>query len=329
MSPANTQQFAFTYDEEVRAKIETHIMTERLTRKQASELIGLSSETRLSKYLTLNKPNAIPEPDMPHVENAIKHFLRHQDRRAAMMGTLFETSVSKVIDSTFKLIRKSGDFGFIHGPAGCGKTCGGLFYQAQNPNVMFFTADKEHCSSPAMRRMVFEELRWLKNSRGQIWHRRIRPGDWIYDILRTSERFAIIDNAQRLTLGALEWWADLNDATGTPVVFMGNPDALTVMQRSDQVSSRIGIVTPVDIKQDNKLIAEGLVKLFAPEGNGTLVEAIEDKVLEPGRARRAKKFLRLASCIHDGLPEKGRSWERAAELAESKLLRPNPMALKK
>ena len=157
----------------------------------------------------------------------------------------------------------------------------------------------------------------------------MNKGEWIYEILRNSERIVLIDNAQRLTLGALEWWADLNDDTGTPLVFMGNPDALTVMKRSDQISSRIGIATEVDIRKDSLHIAEKLVEQFAPEGNGTLVAAIKDKIMEPGRARRARKFLRLAEKIHAGLEGDDRTWEHAADLAEDKLLPPNYSAVKK
>lgn len=317
----------FTHDEEIRRGIEQLITTRELTHARAANLIGLSSASRLTKYLGLNKPENRPEPDMPRVEKTIRNFLRHQDRRAAATSSLFETSATKTVDDTIKQIRRTGDMGLLWGPAGSGKTSGAQLFCRNHPATILFTATKDRRDAKAVRNAVFEELRNERDAANRNYSGNTPRAEWIQRILRGTERVILVDNVQRLSLDALEWFADLNDATHTPVAFLGNPEVLNIIRKSDQLSSRIGIVTEVKISRDEGAIAKKLVEQFAPEGNGELVDCVVSVVGDIGYARRAKKTLQLTQAVHEGAP--ALTWEQCFEASQAKLLRPNMLAEKK
>lgn len=317
----------FTHDESVRRALEDFIEQHSLTHAEAATRLKLSSATRLAKYLGLKNPANQPESDMPRVEMTVRHFLRHQARREALVQSLFETSVSKAIHNTIKHARKTGDMCLIHGPAGGGKSCGGELYCRNQPNSVMITATTDRRDARAMRNMVFEELRFDRDSKGIAYDNHTTRWEWIINILRGSERVIIVDNAQRLNLKAFEWFCDLNDLTGTCVAFLGNPEVLDVIAKSDQVNSRFGIVSEVRIYRDEEVIAGQLVQQFAPEGNGALTEHVAGILSGPGHARRAKKHLQLTAAIKEG--NRNLDWVQAAKDAETKLLKPNRHALKK
>lgn len=317
----------FKHDEEVRRAIELLIEQRGLTHAQAASLIGLSSHSRLTKYLGLCKPENKPEPDMPRVEKTVRNFLRHQDRRAAATNSLFVTSATKTVDDTIKQIRRTGDMGLLWGPAGSGKTSGAMLFCRNHPTTILFTATKDRRDAKAVRNAIFEELRHEKDAGNKAYSGNTPRAEWIQRILRGTERVILVDNVQRLALDALEWFADLNDATHTPIAFLGNPEVLNLIRKSDQLSSRIGIVTEVRISKDEGEIAKRLVEQFAPEGNGTLVDCVVGVVGDIGYARRAKKTLQLTQAVHEGNP--ALPWEKCFEASEAKLLRPNLFAEKK
>lgn len=320
-------QTPWKHDEAVRSEIERFTEEHELTHAQAAQRIKLSSATRFAKYLGLKNPENVAETDMPRVEAAVRNFLRHQARRAAHVKNLFETSVSRAVEATIKQARRTGDMVLIHGPAGSGKSCGAELFCRNNPNTILVTATKDQRCARAMRNMVFEQLAHDQDSKGRGYSGSLPRWEWITAVLTGSERVVVVDSAQRLTLGALEWCADLNDATGTAIAFLGNPEVLKLMRLSDQLSSRIGIVTEVRIRKDEAAIAKELVEQFAKAGNGELAEAVLGIVGEAGHARRAKKHLQLTAAIKDG--DAGLSWGAAFEAAGKKLLKPNFAAIKK
>lgn len=317
----------FQYKEEVRQQIESYIAENDLTHAQAAQRIKLSSATRLAKYLGLKNPENKAESDMPRVEMAIRHFLRHQARRQAMVANLFPTSVSKKVHNTIREARKTGDMCLVHGPAGSGKTCGGELYCREQPNSLMITASKDMRDERAMRNLVFAELQFDRDTKGHTYNGYSRRWDWIVSVLTGSERVIIVDNAQRLNLGAFEFFADLNDITGTAVAFLGNTEVLQTIRRSDQIRSRFGIVSEVRIKGDEEMIATKLVEQYAPEGNGDLAENVVGLVGDVGHARRAKKHLQLTSAIKEG--NSNMSWTEAFRAAGTKLLKPDHLAIKK
>jgi DNA transposition AAA+ family ATPase len=48
-------------------------------------------------------------------------------------------------------MRRTGDMGLIHGPAGVGKTCGAELFCRDNPNTLFITAKKYACGKARRR----------------------------------------------------------------------------------------------------------------------------------------------------------------------------------
>jgi DNA transposition AAA+ family ATPase len=63
---------------------------------------------------------------------------------------------------------------------------------------------------------------------------------WMEQVLRGTERLIVVDNANRLHFHSFQWLMDFHDATLVPIAFVGNPEVLDILRRSDQLFSRIG-----------------------------------------------------------------------------------------
>lgn len=322
MSSTNTTTHPtdWQHDEAVRAALETFADARQLTHGDIARRINVTP-TRVSKYLALNRPGTgdaprRAEPDMPRVEAAVKRLLRHISRREAFHQTLFTTSVSKQVETVLKTIRRTGDIGLVHGPAGIGKSCGAELFCGENPNTIFITVSEYANSSGAVESAIFEEF--ISTSEEQ-WPGNIRRMLWLERILRGSERLFIVDNAHQLTVGAFRLLFNFHDTTGIPIGLIGNPEVLRIIRANDQLFSRIGFVSAVRVRDDADAIARQLITQHAPGAEAELLESAANIVTRFGHARTLKKQLALAADIHTARPADG--WIKAFEAAATRLIK--------
>ncbi len=309
------------HDEALRSAAEKFIQDNKLTQSQfTGRLAGNFSTTRVAKYINLDKPENKPEADMPKVEASIRAYLRHVSRGAEANAKLFENSLSKRMAGAMKHIRKTGDVGLIHGDGGEGKTSGAILFCRENPDTIMVTAKSPYaCSDWAVMQMVFDEF---TASVADKWDGHGCKWTWLEKQLRGTQRLLIFDDAELLYLSAFRWAFSIHDATGVPIVFIGNDEVITKISAADtsgKMISRVGMKHNATLANDEKLCAEKLIEQFAP-GAGELLELVQAKILRFGHSRRARKQLTLAATYRESSDNK--SWQAAWDWAEGKLINP-------
>lgn len=335
----------FTFDLATRDAIERYRESNKLRHQDMAEKLRLSSTSRYTKWINLAKPENKPENDAARVQNAARQFLRHRQQLDSGEKNLFESPVTRLFELAMNTVIHTSDLSLSWGPGGVGKSCAARYYRMQHPQAVLITAAHDLRNHMAMRRLVFEELKFETDNKGGHYHHSVPQWSWIVNILRGTERPIIVDAGERLTLTALEWFCDLNDLTRTPVMFVANEDLLRVASRSDRVSSRIGKVTKfdlglavlaanknateADIHRHEELVTRNMIERFAPgaEKEKDFVEDAVATLAEGGSTRRLEKHLRLAALIHSHMDEP--DWDTAWSAARTQLIKPNPHAEKK
>jgi hypothetical protein len=317
-TPTNPHEWQ--HDEDVRAALEAFLTERQMTQSEFSRRINVTP-SRVNKYLRLNQPAAGDTPrkaesDMPTVEASAKRFLRHISRREAFHQTLFATSVSRQVDTVLKTVRRTGDIGLVHGPAGIGKSCGAELFCGENHNTIFITVSEYANSAGAVETAIFEEFTAASEEQ---WPGNVRRMVWLEKILRGSERLIIVDNAHQLTTGAFRLLFNFHDTTGVPIGLIGNPEVLRLIRANDQLFSRIGFVSAVRVRDDSEAIARQMITQYFRGAEDEILESAANIVTRFGHARTLKKQLALAADIYAARPADGRA--KAFEAAATRLIK--------
>jgi hypothetical protein len=242
-----------------------------------------TNQTAVSKYL-----NGKPEGDVARLEAVAEDVLKTAGARAELKLRLFETNVTTQISGYFEQVRKTDDFGLVHGAAGLGKSRAVEIYAAGNPTAIALELNRWQSSPHGIEELLFQTL-----ETGQ-WPGNVRRIAWMVQRLRKSRRLLIFDNAQRLSRLGLEWIFDFHDATGCPVALVGNPEVLRPIRSNDQQFSRIGIVREVKLEKHADIATE-MVAQILPElaANAQFVGLATQVVKQRGHMRALRKQLVL------------------------------------
>lgn len=280
----------WTHNEELRAALERYRTEGRrkpLTMMELGNELGCTG-TRVNKYLLLNREGKQPEPDMPAIEIRVADLLKAASRRRATDVPPFETNVTVTVRATLELIRKTNDIGLISGPAGIGKGVAIAVYGANSPTTISLEIPEWQRSESGLINLMFDAV---ENS---SWDGRTPRAAFLVERLAYTNRLMIIDNAQRLTLGARKLLFDFTDRTKLPLAFVGNEEILPLIRANDQHFSRIGInkeikLDPRKIRDYARKMIEG--KIEKPqEGLLDLATAVAE---QRGHLRALRKQLDL------------------------------------
>lgn len=311
------------HDEPLRQRLESYLKDKRLTHAQMAGRLKLTSPTRLTKYLGLDHNRA--EIDSERVERSVRQYFRHEDRLENLSKGLFETPVSRQVATVLRQIRRTGDIGLIHGPAGVGKSCGAALFRAQNPDVHMFSATFWRQGPRDIENLLFESIQADPTSVTRPYPGNVRRAVWLEELCRGTGGMIIIDTAQRMHITAFQWLFDFHDLTGVSIGLIGNPEVMDIVRPNDQLSSRIGIVQQVEMPgrtDQMEDIARRLVEQYAPASKEALIEEATNVLTRPGHARTLRKQLDLATTIKEGAPSL--DWCEAFAAARTKLLKPAP-----
>jgi DNA transposition AAA+ family ATPase len=275
--------------------------TRAYTLEELSRLFG-SNPAQLSKYLS-TKPGVSPVGDVARLESVARDVMRAAARRAERQEQeVWETPVTEQVRIVCETIRKTGDVGLIHGPAGIGKTCALARYVAANPSVILVTAYRWACGPTEICRSIFNSMDTRKYSGN------VARVEWVLERLRRSERLLIVDNAHRLNPNGLAWLFDFHDETGCPLALTGNPEVLDAIRRNDQQFSRIGLNREVTLGRKERLqanlaaIAERMCARHLNDKGEDIADLCIRVLGERGHLRALDKHLRL---VVEMLPHKG------------------------
>lgn len=246
-------------NEALKERLEEYLKDSAKSQTVLAKEIGISG-TALSQYLS----GKYPTPGS--IEPKIEEFFELMEAAAMVIKApeYADTSISAETYNVIAYCHANRCIGVIIGDAGIGKTKGAQKYAGTYSEAIFITANRV-CKSPRdIYRMFARKLRINENRKLSDLH---------YDIhakLDGSNKILIIDEAQHLSLAAIDGIRDFNDEnfeSGLPpvgIVLIGNHELLTKMTgRYDQ--SLAQLFNRVQIKRQMytaQILVEDIKKLF-------------------------------------------------------------------
>lgn len=309
--PTTEPQFRPT-DPKLREALILQRTKHQLTVKKLARLIGCT-DTLLSKYTT-DKLDRDPKD----FEQRAWETLKAIEIRLELADELFDTTVTRGIHGRINFIRRSSDIGLLHGKAGIGKTSAALLYLERNPSSLYVPLNARTRNSRGIEGGVFNAIEH------RAWKGNSSRLDFLTQRLAGSQRIIMIDNAQRMDADGRAWLFDFHDATGCPIVMLGNPEVLDKIKSNDQHASRIGICPPAFTLHDNE-IAQVAARVAAQFSDLETSEELADLVAiiaqHDGHLRAVRKELVLTQVLRELQPKLADNPRAALRAAHKELVR--------
>lgn len=183
----------------------------------------------------------------------------------------------------------AGDISLIYGDAGLGKTVSLKKYVSAHPDTIYLELKDCDKSTKGVCEKILSCIGKERHGVDRVLV------DAITDYLLSTPKLIIIDEAQHLSIRALENLRAINDVTGTGIVLCGNPTVYDRMHGRGQAHfaqlySRIGIrrhiVEPT---------LEDIAKIFEPYGlDKESLLYLHKLALQRGGIRNCVKVLNIA-----------------------------------
>ncbi len=200
-----------------------------------------------------------PHTIIPKVQN-LKEI--NQGKRTVLTDPPFvETSVSRTVEAAIKYSHLRGKISVVYGDAGIGKTQAFKHYLAANELAIGVTISPTYASITGVNELLAEQL----GVRERVARKITRE---IALKLKGSGRVIVIDEAQHLTVRALNHIRCLADEAEVGVCFIGNEEVYSKLKGSGkadfaQLFSRLGMRAPVGV---NTITREDVEKVFQAAG---------------------------------------------------------------
>jgi hypothetical protein len=276
----------------VRANLEA-ILASGESRAKIAREVGMA-DSRLGQFVTGNYAG-----DMAATAQKIDAWLAsraaREQARLPVAPAHVETPTSVRIGTALAYAQLAGDLAAIYGAAGVGKTVTIEHYRATNPNV--WVAEMSAATSSVV--TALEEICaavGLREARGGGAHMQ----RLLIRRLRGTRGLLVIDEAQHLSVGAIEAARHLHDRTGVGLVLAGNETVYarltggarqaTFAQLFSRIGKRVRLARPTD---DD---VRALLAAWSVSGREERDVAIRIAAT-PGGLRGLTKTLRLASML--------------------------------
>lgn len=213
------------------------------------------SDAALSSFLkgTYKTPHTI----IPKVAELLKVTGR---RKVAPKEPAFvETTVAKRVMEAISYCHLQGKIAVVYGDAGVGKTQAVRAYLRENSLAIGITISPSYASITGVNELIADQLGIRERVARRIYAE-------IIGKLKDSGRVLIIDEAQHLTVRALNHLRCMSDESGVGIALIGNEEVYTKLRGSGkadfaQLFSRIGmrreVLTSTTTKEDiRKIFAE-------------------------------------------------------------------------
>lgn len=223
---------------ETRAALADFIERSGKSQRQISRETGLSTSV-ISQFL-----NGCYTGDNEEVARSINQYLTIGKER---LNTVSKTPFYPKLYNTGEVIfactyaHRHNDIALVCGDAGAGKTTALHYYAETNTGVIFVTANACTTSATAVLGLICQKVG------RQVPGRKAVLMNTLVEQLAGSNRLIIIDEADHLSLDALQAVRNLNDLAGVGIVLSGNDKIYRQMKAGrrsyefDQLRTRIVI----------------------------------------------------------------------------------------
>lgn len=226
----------------------------------------ISKETGLSTSIISQFLDGSYSGNNEKVAATVSQYLTvGKERLNSVSGVVFypELYNTKEVLYACKYAHIRNDIALIAGDAGAGKTTALTYYEKHNTGVVMVTANSCTTSATAILKLIAE------HTGKQTDYRRSALMNGLVTQLKGSNRLIIIDEADHLTLQALQAVRNLNDEANVGIILSGNDKIYRQMltgQRGhefDQIRTRIIVRKRVE----NNYTVEEMQHIFpgAPE----------------------------------------------------------------
>lgn len=199
--------------QEIRCQLWDFLKQSHKTQKQVAKEAGLSTAV-ISRFLAGNY-----EGNNEEVAEKLQQYLTVSKQRLNRIAT---PEFCPTLRNTEQVLfaasyaHKNNDIAIVYGAAGAGKTTALKYYAENNANVIFVTANA-CCKSPRDILYLISEVVGIIPAGRQFMMMRNLVAE-----LKDSNRLLIIDEADHLTINALQAVRNLNDEAGIGIVLSGN-----------------------------------------------------------------------------------------------------------
>ena len=251
--------------------------------------------------------------DLDAVADRVQAWLAARAQRAILSASLpeppgwIETPSAVRIDAALSYAQLAGDIALVYGGAGLGKTMTARQYATKRPNAWIATmTPATQALSPCLERVL--EACGVRDLTGQA----VQLEATLRTRVNGARGLLIVDEAQHLSLRALEALRGLHDTTETGLALLGNETIYTKITGGRraaefaQLFSRVGKrvrLTRVDKSDVDALLAAWGARLA---GDRELRAAALAIARTPGGLRGLTKSLRLAAMFAEGAPVEAR-----------------------
>lgn len=222
------------------------------------------SDGALSGFLagTYKAPHRI----IPKVEALLR--VKEQRKVTPKEPGYVETTVARAVRNCISYCHLQGKIAVVYGDAGVGKTQAVRAYLRENSLAIGITVSPTFASITGVNELIADQL----GIRERIARKMYLA---IIEKLRGSGRVLVIDEAQHLTVRALNHLRCISDESGIGIAFVGNAEVYTKLKgsgRADfaQLFSRIGmrrevLTTTTTVEDIHKVFAEAALEEEALE----------------------------------------------------------------
>jgi len=275
----------------LRARVRA-LMDERGAKQtEVAREIGMSASS-LSQWLSGSYLG-----DVPKLEGVLRRWVEQQGARREAVKPLpkvpawLATPSAEKVFAALRFAHSHGEIGLVYGGAGMGKTATVRHYQRNRNNVWVATMTPAHAGLVSALKGIAAAVGAEVSGNG---------AEALYrEIVRKVERsggLLVIDEAQHLSVPALEQIRAIHDATGLGLAFVGNERVYAQIVGGGravylaQLRSRIGRTVrllnaqPVDVE----------VLMGAWQVGAGCTGALREIASKPGALRNVVKVLKLA-----------------------------------
>lgn len=293
MNDAATVSTIYQGNAELREQLRTMLSTnKKLSQASIAKEAGISAAT-INQWL-----NGKYAGDNEAIETKIRIWIEaDQARRAAgdaMPSTpdFVATPTATRVLGALGYAQMAGDITVTYGGAGLGKTTACKYYGESSPNVWIATMDPSTSGVVTCLQEICDAMGLDTGGGARAMTKRIIKR------VKDTHGLLIIDEAQHLSVAALDQIRSIHDATGVGVALVGNEGVFARMaggrnaQQLDRLYSRVG--KRLKLTQSTEADILEIIKAWGindPKCHTTLIGIAR----RPGALRVLNKTLRLAS----------------------------------